>query len=50
MWEEYGEEVHTWNEREMEKHGKRWIGRKKAGIRRREKGNGGKIVDQYLNS
>jgi len=35
MWEEYE---------------KRWIGRKKAGIRRRDRGNGGMMVDRYLNN
>ena len=45
-----GEEIHTWNETQMEKSmGKDGYGGK-AGKGRREKGNGGKIVDQYLNS
>jgi len=49
MWEEYGEEVHTWNEREMEKHGRRWIGMKG---RKRKKGKRkwGMMVDRHLNS
>jgi len=43
-----GEEIHTWNETQMEKSmGKDGYGGK-AGKGRREKGNGGKIVDQYL--
>ena len=42
--------VKKWGQRMWEEYGKRWIGRKKAGIRRRDRGNGGMMVDQYLNN
>ena len=50
MWEEYGEQGHTWNEREMEKAWEKMDRVEKAGKGRSERGNGGMMVDRYLNN